>query len=26
VGGIIDLTPAWAASRAIERIEGKKAS
>ncbi|HKD16760.1 MAG TPA: DUF2961 domain-containing protein [Thermoanaerobaculia bacterium] len=26
VGGVIDLTPAWAASRAIERIEGKKAS
>jgi hypothetical protein len=26
VGGIIDLTPAWAASRAIERIEGKKTS
>jgi HEAT repeat protein len=24
VGGVIDLTPAWAASRAIEKIEGKK--
>ncbi|MFY9552067.1 MAG: HEAT repeat domain-containing protein, partial [Thermoanaerobaculia bacterium] len=23
VGGVIDLTPAWAASRAIEKIEGK---
>jgi len=26
VGGIIDLTPSWAATRAIEKIEGKKAS
>ena len=26
VGGVIDLTPAWAASRAIEKIEGRKAS
>ncbi|HWZ84933.1 MAG TPA: hypothetical protein VN032_01950, partial [Thermoanaerobaculia bacterium] len=25
VGGVIDLTPAWAASRAIRRIEGKPA-
>lgn len=24
VGGVIDLTPAWAASRAIEKIEGKR--
>ena len=24
VGGVIDLTPAWAASRAIEKIEGRK--
>jgi D-arabinan exo alpha-(1,3)/(1,5)-arabinofuranosidase (non-reducing end) len=24
VGGVIDLTPAWAASRAIEKVEGKK--